>query len=54
MVKVYHSFKLLNDREVPWSSGCGSVMVQKVTVKREFMAGLRHVTTGKLSLPTQQ
>ena len=28
-------------------------MVQKVTVKREFEAGLRHVTTGKLSLSTQ-
>ena len=25
-------------------------MVQKVAVKREFEAGLRHVTTGKLSL----
>ena len=32
----------------------GSVMVQKVAVKREFEAGLRHATTGKLSLSTQQ
>ena len=32
----------------------GSVMVQKVAVKREFETGLRHATTGKLSLSTQQ
>ena len=31
----------------------GSVLVQKVAVKREFAAGLRHATTGKLSLSTQ-
>ena len=29
-------------------------MVQKAAVKREFEAGLRHTTTGKLSLLTQQ
>ena len=29
-------------------------MVQKVAVSREFKAQLRHATTGKLSLPTQQ
>ena len=29
-------------------------MVQKVAVKREFEAGLRHATTGKLSLSSQQ
>ena len=29
-------------------------MVQKVAVKREFEAGLRHTTTGKLALSTQQ
>ena len=29
-------------------------MVQKVAIKREFEAGLRHATTGKLSLSTQQ
>ena len=28
--------------------------MQKVAVKREFKAGLRHSTTGKLSLSTQQ
>ena len=33
-------------REAPWSSGrSGSVMVQKVAVKREFEAGLRHAPT---------
>ena len=29
-------------------------MVKKVAVKREFEAGLRHATTGKLSLSSQQ
>ena len=29
-------------------------MVQKVAVKREFEAGLRHAATGKLSMSTQQ
>ena len=29
-------------------------MVQKVALRREFEAGLRHATTGKLSLSTQQ
>ena len=29
-------------------------MVQKVGVRCEFEAGLRHATTGKLSLSTQQ
>ena len=29
-------------------------MVQKVAVKREFEAGLRHATTGKLSLSIHQ
>ena len=29
-------------------------MVQKVAVKREFEAGLRHMTTGKLSMSIQQ
>ena len=29
-------------------------MVQKVAVKREFEARLRHAATGKLSLSTQQ
>ena len=36
---------------MPWPSGkSSSVMLQKVAVKREFEAGLRHATTGKLSL----
>ena len=30
------------------------VMVQKVAVKRKLEAGLRHATTGKLSLSTRQ
>ena len=29
-------------------------MMQKVAIKREFEAELRHATTGKLSLSTQQ
>ena len=29
-------------------------MVQKVAIKREFEAGLRHATTRKLSLSSQQ
>ena len=29
-------------------------MMQKVTVKHEFVAGLPHAMTGKLSLSTQQ
>ena len=29
-------------------------MVQKVAVKREYEAGLRHAATGKLSLSVQQ
>ena len=29
-------------------------MVQKVAVKREFEAGLRHAATGKLALSTQK
>ena len=29
-------------------------MVQKVAIKREFKAGLRHATTGKSYLSTQQ
>ena len=29
-------------------------MVQKVAVKREFDAGLRHAATEKLSMSTQQ
>ena len=29
-------------------------MVQKVVVKREFETGLRHETTGKLTLSAQQ
>ena len=29
-------------------------MARKITVKREFEAGLRHATTGKLSPSTQQ
>ena len=37
------------------SSGkSGWVMVQKVAVKLEFEAGLRHAVTGKLSLSIQQ
>ena len=32
----------------------GSVMVQKVAVKQEFEAGLRHAATGKLSVSAQQ
>ena len=45
----------ISKREAPWSSRLsGSVMVQKVTVKREFEAGLRNATTGKLSLSAQQ
>ena len=42
-------------QEAPWSSGKGgSIMVQKVAIKREFETGHRHATTGKLSLSTQQ
>ena len=29
-------------------------MVQKVAIKREFVAGLRHAMTGKTTLSTQQ
>ena len=29
-------------------------MVQKVAINREFEAGLRNATTGKISLSTQQ
>ena len=40
-------------RESPWSSGLsGLLFVQKVAVKREFEAGLRHSTTGKLCQPS--
>ena len=33
---------------------CSKAMVQKVAISREFEAGLRHASTGKLSLSTQQ
>ena len=46
---------LLSVREAPWSSGwSSSVSMQKVAVKCEFEARLRHSATGKISLSTQQ
>ena len=42
-------------QEVPWSSGLsGSVMVQKVAVKREFEARLRHTTTANFCQPNSK
>ena len=48
-----------NTKQLTWRGAVveclsGLVMVQKVAIKREFEAGLRHVMTGKLSLSTQQ
>ena len=46
---------LQKSREAPWSSGkSSSAIAQEVAVLREFEARLRHATTGKLSLSTQQ
>ena len=42
-------------REAPWSSGkSGSIIMQKVAVKREFETGLRHAMTGKLCQPSSK
>ena len=43
------------EREVPRSSGkSSSATVQKVAVKREFEARLRHAVTGKLCQPSSE